>query len=90
MTLRSLTERARRIVAHTLFSDEEPEVGRMLVAGAVVAREGEHYRIEMGGETWEDLQTCARHQEGLCDCGALLSTGDGRSRCRTCGREFRN
>lgn len=88
MTLRNFAERARQIVADTLFA-EDPEVDRLLVAGAVVARDGEHYRIERGGDSWTDLQITAQRLEGLCDCGALLSTVGDRSRCRTCGREFR-
>ncbi len=89
MTLRSITEKARQIVAQTLFTEGDSEVGRMLVAGAVVSQEGNHYRIESGGDSWTDLEAHARHLEGRCDCGALLSTVGNRSRCRSCGREFR-
>ncbi len=88
MTLRSFAERARQIVAETLFSEADPEIERMLVGGALVTRDGEHYRIEMGGDSWEDLEAKARRLEGLCECGAPLSRHGERSHCRTCGREF--
>jgi tRNA(Ile2) C34 agmatinyltransferase TiaS len=88
MTLRNFAERARQIVNDTLFTDEA-EIDRILVGDAVIAREGEHYRIVTGDDSWHDLETQARRLEGLCDCGALLSTKGDRSRCRTCGREFR-
>jgi hypothetical protein len=89
MTLRSFAERARQIVSQTLFADGDAEIERMLVGEAVVSREGEHYRIESGDDSWRDLEAHARRLEGLCDCGALLSTLGDRSHCRTCGREFR-
>ena len=88
MTIRTFAERARQIVADTLFA-EDAEVDRLLVAGAIVARDEEHYRIEQGGDSWSELQADAARLEGLCDCGALLSTSGDRCRCRTCGREFR-
>jgi hypothetical protein len=39
----------------------EVEVERLLVAGAVVQRQGDHYWIVKGGETWEDLQRVEQH-----------------------------
>lgn len=90
MTLRSLTERARQIVSQTLTSESDGEVSRILVADAVVEREGNHYRIESGGDSWSDLEAQARRMDGSCDCGALLSTEGDRARCRSCGREFRS
>lgn len=89
MSFRSITEKARQIVAQTLTSEGEAEVSRMLVAGAIVSREGEHYRIESGGDSWRELEAHAQRLAGRCDCGALLSTEGERSRCRSCGREFR-
>ena len=102
MTLRNFAERARQIVSQTLFAEGDAELDRLLVGDAVVAagidhltrdavvaREGEHYRIESGDDSWRELQAHARRLEGLCDCGALLSTLGERSHCRTCGREFR-
>ncbi len=89
MTLRTFAERARQIVAQTLFAEGEADIDRLLVGEAVVQREGEHYRIEIGGESWHELEAHARRLEGRCDCGALLSTLGERSHCRTCGREFR-
>ena len=89
MTLRSFAERARRIVTETLFAEADPEVDRLLIGDAVIGKDDDHYRIESGGEAWEELASQARRQEGLCDCGGLLSTQGDRSHCRTCGREFR-
>ena len=89
MTLRSFAERARQIVSQTLFTEGDVEVDRLLVGEAVVSRDGEHYRIESGDDSWKELEAHARRLEGLCDCGALLSTLGERSHCRTCGREFR-
>ena len=63
---------------------------RILVAGSVVERDGERYRIESGEESWQELEAQARHQEGLCDCGAILSKHGDRAQCRTCGREFKS
>lgn len=88
MTLRNFAERARQIVAHTLFTEADPELDRTLIAGALVARDGDHYKIELGGESWTELEIQAQRLEGRCDCGCVLSRQDGRSRCRTCGREF--
>ncbi len=86
-----LSQRAREIVSEALQSEIEAEleVERMLVAGAVVVREGEHYRIESGDDTWSELEARSRRLEGLCDCGSLLSSDGVRARCRSCGREYR-
>ena len=88
MTFRSIADRAREIVTHTLGTEEAPEVDRLLVAGALVSRDGSHYRIESGGETAEDLAAIADQSSGRCDCGGLLSAIDTRSHCRSCGREY--
>lgn len=88
MTFRSLRDRARAIVQQTLLSEGDPEVDRTLVAGAVVAREDDHYRIQSGDETPEDLERAALRAEGLCDCGEVLSTRGDHGHCRACGREF--
>jgi ribosomal protein S27AE len=84
-----LTRRAREIVADTIADEGEPELERLLVAGAVVVREGEHYRIESGEDVWSDLEARARRLEGLCECGSLLSSHGSRAHCRRCGREYR-
>jgi hypothetical protein len=89
MTLRSFSQRARSLVVRTISEAAEPEVERLLVAGALIAREGEHYRIETGSPDWQELEAAAPHLHGACDCGAVLSLSDGRQRCRTCGREYR-
>ncbi len=86
---RWLSQRAREIVSETLEDEAEPELERLLVAGAVVVREGEHFRIESGEDAWSDLESRARRLEGLCDCGSLLSSHGGRAHCRSCGREYR-
>jgi hypothetical protein len=63
--------------------DSEHE--RLLVAGALVIRRGEHYSIAEGAEDWTRLDRLAA---GVCDCGASLSVRDSRRHCRTCDREF--
>ena len=83
-----LSRRAREIVSNTQLHEAEPELDRLLVAGAVVVREGEHYRIESGEDAWGELEARARRLEGLCDCGALLSSRGARAHCRSCGREY--
>ena len=86
---RTWIARARDVVRETLWSEGEPEVDRFLVAGAVVVREGLHYRIESGGESWEEIEASARRRIGVCDCGRPLSSRGDVQRCRACGREFR-
>jgi hypothetical protein len=89
VTIRDLTRRARDLVSRTVLEEnEEPEVERTLVAGAVVAREGSHYRIEIGAETIEEIEDSALLRAGSCDCGAPLSFRNGRMRCRSCGRNY--
>ncbi len=83
-----LSRRAREIVSDTIAREAEPELERLLVAGAVVVREGEHYRIETGEDVWSELEARARRLEGLCECGALLSSHGARAHCRSCGREY--
>ena len=89
MKLRPLADRAREIVSHTIEGESSPEIERLLVAGAVVVREGEHFRIESGEDAWTDLEARARRLEGLCDCGSVLSSRGARAHCRSCGREYR-
>jgi hypothetical protein len=81
--------RTREVVRQTLRTHGEPEVDRLLVADAIVTREGSHYRIESGGESWDEIEVIARRRSGVCDCGKPLSTRGKVYRCRTCGREFR-
>ena len=83
-----LSRRAREIVSSTIAQEGEPELERLLVAGALVVREGEHYRIESGEDVWAELEARARRLEGLCECGALLSSRGARAHCRRCGREY--
>ena len=85
-----LSRRAREIVLDPLAQEAEPELERLLIAGAVVVREGEHYRIESGEESFRELEARARRlDKGFCDCGALLSSHGTRAQCRSCGREYR-
>jgi hypothetical protein len=84
-----LRKLASDIVRHTLESEPTPEIERLLVAGAVVVREGEHFRIESGEDAWAELEARAKRLEGLCDCGAVLSARGARAHCRSCGREYR-
>ena len=88
MTLRTLKERAQAIVHKARMGQKDPEIERTLVSGAVVARDGDHFRIHSGEESEADLDRASRREEGLCDCGGLLSTRGDRARCRSCGREF--
>lgn len=89
MTERIRQEKAHPIVTSTLLEDGEGDLERLLVAGSIVERSGNHYRIELGEESLEELDAQARQRSGLCDCGALLSRQGERSQCRTCGREYR-
>ena len=88
MTVRDLTERARELVQRTLGETGEPEIERLLVGDAVVSREGDHYRIESGGDDDESLAAQANRPAGVCDCGEPLSFFDDYQRCRTCGRDY--
>ena len=83
-----LSRRAREIVNQTLLQESDSEVDRLLVAGAVVVRDGEHFRIESGDDSWTELEASARRLQGLCDCGAVLSVKGQRAHCRSCGREY--
>jgi hypothetical protein len=88
MKFRWLSRRAREIVTEGLIHDSEMDVDRLLVAGAVVVRDGEHFRIESGDESWTELEARAKRLSGLCDCGAVLSVKHTRAHCRSCGREY--
>lgn len=88
MKFRWLSRRARQIVTETLLQEADGEVDRLLVAGAVVVRDGEHFRIESGDDSWTELEAHARRLQGLCDCGAVLSVKANRAHCRSCGREY--
>jgi hypothetical protein len=88
MKFRWLSRRAREIVTESLLPDTETDLDRLLVAGAIVVRDGEHFRIESGDESWSELEASARRLAGLCDCGALLSVKNTRAHCRSCGREY--
>jgi hypothetical protein len=76
------------VVRQTLGAHAEPEVDCWLVAGAIVAKDGSHYRIESGDESWDEIEALARRQSGVCDCGKPLSSRGEIYLCRTCGREF--
>ncbi|HTO68417.1 MAG TPA: hypothetical protein VMR31_01025 [Myxococcota bacterium] len=88
MHFRWLPRRAAQLVSDTLLHDAETDVDRLLVSGAVVVREGQHFRIESGGESWHELEARARRLEGRCECGAVLSVSAARAQCRSCLREF--
>ena len=88
MRIRDLSEQALRVVSQTLEDWSDPELDRMLVMGALVVRDGNHYWIESGAEEWRELEARACRLEGLCDCGALLSVVVERMVCRVCAREF--
>jgi hypothetical protein len=86
MRFRWFAEQTRSLVLDAALP--EPEVERVLVAGAVVVREGEHFRIESGDDSWHELEARAKRLEGLCDCGAVLSAHGSRAHCRSCGRDY--
>jgi hypothetical protein len=77
-----------RVVDWTL-EHIEPEVDRLMVGGALVERRGDHFRIERGGESCEELEAQALRLQGLCDCGAMLCRSGNHARCPKCSREFR-
>ncbi len=80
-TLRSV----HSVVASSLDLPEDHELERLLVAGSVVVREGQHYRIEGPVESAEELERFAGRR---CECGRPLSSRDGARVCRHCHREF--
>jgi hypothetical protein len=89
MAAKAWIDRARQAVRETLWTEGEPEVDRILVSGALVARDGNHYRIESGGESLEEIEALGQREKGVCDCGSPLSSREAVQRCRSCGREFR-
>ncbi|MEE9280563.1 MAG: hypothetical protein V3V67_10345 [Myxococcota bacterium] len=89
MKIQDLAERALSAVLQTLVDSDEPETARLLVADAVVVREGNHFAIEPGPDERSELEALALRAEGRCDCGAVLSSRDERLVCRVCGREYR-
>jgi hypothetical protein len=90
MADRSLEQHTEQIVVNTLLDDDESELEHMMIGEALVVRDGSHYRIESGAESWDDLKAAGEHIQGRCDCGALLSFIDDQSHCRTCGRDYRS
>ena len=60
MKLDWLHRRVREIVGDVVDDALDPELERLLVGDAVISRKGDHYRIESGGETWEELERLAR------------------------------
>ncbi len=81
-TLRSV----HAVVASSLDLPEDQEFERLLVAGSIVVRDGEHYRIEGLVESIEELERLAGRR---CECGTPLSVRNGARICRRCYREFR-
>lgn len=81
-TLRSV----HSVVASSLDYPEDHEFERLLVAGSVVVKNGEHYRIEGLVESAEELERLAGRR---CECGTPLSSCHGARICRRCHREFR-
>ncbi|MEE2703398.1 MAG: hypothetical protein VX614_05190 [Myxococcota bacterium] len=88
--LTTLKSYAQKVVSGILDEAEETELDRIAVAGALVARDQDHYRIEAGGDEWSDLEDAAQRAAGLCDCGKPLSRRESNRRCRSCGREYRS
>jgi len=87
--LQNLSRSISRAVDRTL-EQIDPEVDRLLVGSAVVVRSGEHFRIERGGESCEELEIQALRLQGRCECGGVLCVAEDRARCPRCAREFRS
>ena len=87
--LTSLKSYAQKVVSGILDEADEVELDQIAVAGALVAREGDHYRIEAGGDEWSELESAAERAAGRCDCGEPLSRRESTWHCRRCGREYR-
>jgi hypothetical protein len=89
MKLDWLHRRTRQIVSRTLaeHGDPEPEaeMERLLIGDALVVRDGNHYRIEAGGDPCPAL---AESVESRCDCGEPLRVRDADLHCRVCGRTY--
>ncbi len=88
--IRERRRRTEQVVAATLFDEDISEHDEMMVGDALVVRKDNHYRIESGGDEWEDLESRAERLAGRCDCGAPLSCSGSLSHCRSCGRDYRN
>jgi hypothetical protein len=69
-----------------VLPDADVEVDTRLVAGALVERQGDHFRIASGFETPEELETLERRSRGDCECGWLLSQAQNQWFCRRCDR----
>jgi hypothetical protein len=59
-----LHRRVREISDDVLRDDADAEFERLLVGDAVVTREGNHYRIESGDESWAELERLAEQASG--------------------------
>lgn len=91
MRTRSLRQDLGRLVARAVdrtLEHIEPEVDRLMIGGALVQRMGSHFRIERGGESYEELEAQAMRLQGRCDCGGSLRQVGDRVRCPDCAREF--
>ena len=75
--LTSLKSYAQKVVSGILDEADEVELDQIAVAGALVAREGDHYRIEAGGDEWSEL------------AASVVSRRESTWHCRSCGREYR-
>jgi hypothetical protein len=83
MKLDWLHRRVREIVDQATEEDADRDFERLLVGDAVVAREGDHYRIERGGDTWEELERLALDPTTCPLCGG--PRGSGAAGCPRCG-----
>ena len=88
MRFQWLHRRVREITTRALAQMDDPEIDRMMVGDALVVRDGDHFAIESGGESWESLEAEARRLGGECDCGRPLSARADALVCRACGRRF--
>ena len=77
-------QHAEQIALHVVESLGEHELERTYLCGAVVERQGEHFRICAGEETEGELRRHALGLRGACGCGAPLSMSFRRRFCRRC------
>ena len=68
MSRPSMAQHAEQALVAELGFAEPEDLERMLIGDALVVREGNHYWIESGGDTWEELEVQAQqlarcHQE---------------------------
>jgi len=85
MKLDWLHRRVREIVDEATAEDPDRDVERLLVGDAVVTRVGDHYRIERGGDSWEELERLAVELRTCPACHELVGGTSEAPSCARCG-----